>query len=652
MTSQKYSVATLVIIALVTATILLLGAFGISYYAYDRNRQLALLHHELAVNADRLATGLAAPVWNYDDIQVDTIIESSLMDKNIYGVVANASGKIHVRLRDAQWRMVVGDREFPASGLVVAEREITFANKPIGTVKVFASRKFTEERLRKTLILIISIILIADLIMIFSLYLLIWHIMLKPLKVIERYAVTFSAGGGEGATIEGSGFHGELDRLRASIEKMVGLLDARYAEIQASAKELRGTREKLEAILQSSPLSILTIDPAGRILSWNKGAEIMFGWTEEEAVSRICPTVPESGIEDYGQMVARGLRGESFAGYVRHRQKKDNSLVEANIACAPLISGTGATVGIVAILEDITERKQTEDELKKHREHLEELVSERTASLTAKTDELKESQSALVNIAEDLQRKSDELAIARERAEAADRLKSAFLATMSHELRTPLNSIIGFTGILLQGLAGALNKEQKKQLKMVQDSAHHLLALINDVLDISKIEAGQVEIVAKRFDMPALIQKIIENLTPLAEKKGVGLTVRIAPDVGAVVSDRRRVEQIIINLLGNAVKFTGQGEVRLECAIEGGEEDDWMVTRVTDTGAGMKREDMDVIFKPFQQIDSGITRQYEGTGLGLSICKRLVELLGGKIWAESEWGKGSAFAFTLPLQKE
>src|SRR3990167_10505262 len=113
MTSQKYSVATLVIIALVTATTLLLGAFGISYYAYDRNRQLAILHQELAVNADRLATGLAAPVWNYDDTQVDKIIESSLMDNNIYGVVANASGNIHVRLRDAQWRMAVGDREFP-----------------------------------------------------------------------------------------------------------------------------------------------------------------------------------------------------------------------------------------------------------------------------------------------------------------------------------------------------------------------------------------------------------------------------------------------------------------------------------------------------------------------------------------------------------
>ncbi len=318
----------------------------------------------------------------------------------------------------------------------------------------------------------------------------------------------------------------------------------------------------------------------------------------------------------------------------------------------PWYETEGEIGGVILFSEVLTERKQAEEELRRHRDHLEELVGERTALLTAKTDELKEKQAALLNLVEDLNWKSEELAIARERAEAADRIKSAFLATMSHELRTPLNSIIGFTGILLQSLVGPLNEEQHKQLKMVQDSAHHLLALINDVLDISKIEAGHVEIFAERFDMPTLLRKIMEKFTPLTEKKGVALTARIAPEVGAIVSDRRRVEQIIINLLGNAVKFTGQGEVRLECAIRGGEEDGRMVICVTDTGGGMKREELEAIFKPFQQIDNGITRQYEGTGLGLSICKRLVEMLGGTIGVESEWGKGSIFTFALPLQKE
>ena len=240
-----------------------------------------------------------------------------------------------------------------------------------------------------------------------------------------------------------------------------------------------------------------------------------------------------------------------------------------------------------------------------------------------------------------------ELAIAKEHAESADRLKSAFLATMSHELRTPLNSIIGFTGILLQNLVGPLNEEQNKQLKMVQGSAHHLLDLINDVLDISKIEAGQLEIVSKPFDIRQAIQTVVETIAPTAEKKELDLITSIAPQVGMITSDRRRVEQILINLLNNAVKFTERGEVRLECAIDKA----WLVTQVIDNGIGIQQIDLDLLFKPFQQVDSGITRNHEGTGLGLSICKRLVEMLGGKIWVESEWGIGSTFTFTLPFKR-
>jgi signal transduction histidine kinase len=242
-----------------------------------------------------------------------------------------------------------------------------------------------------------------------------------------------------------------------------------------------------------------------------------------------------------------------------------------------------------------------------------------------------------------------QLEIARDHAEAADRTKSAFLATMSHELRTPLNSIIGFTGILLQGLVGSLNEEQNKQLNMVQGSARHLLELINDVLDISKIEAGQIEIITETFDMRMLIQKSIQTLTPMAEKKGLALSAEVDPQVGEIISDRRRVEQIMLNLLNNAVKFTQQGEVRIVSQIEEG----FLVTRVIDTGIGIKPEGMKILFAPFRQIDSGISRQYEGTGLGLSISKRLVEMLGGRIWVESDGvpGKGSTFTFTLPLER-
>ena len=253
--------------------------------------------------------------------------------------------------------------------------------------------------------------------------------------------------------------------------------------------------------------------------------------------------------------------------------------------------------------------------------------------------------------------RTGELAHAKERAEAADHIKSAFLATMSHELRTPLNSIIGFTGIVLKGLAGPLNPEQSKQLEMVRSSSRHLLALINDVLDISKIEAGQLEVARERFNLCVSIDKVVDIVTPLASKKGLELLVHIAPVVDEAVGDQRRVEQILLNLLNNAIKFTDKGAVTLivelvpyfrHAASTFGQPAVRM--SVSDTGIGIKPDDLETLFQPFRQIESGLSRNYEGTGLGLAICRRLADLMDGDISAESTWTKGSRFSFTLPLK--
>ncbi|NMB58105.1 MAG: PAS domain S-box protein, partial [Chloroflexi bacterium] len=279
--------------------------------------------------------------------------------------------------------------------------------------------------------------------------------------------------------------------------------------------------------------------------------------------------------------------------------------------------------------------------LRQHADELEERVALRTTELARRVAEVE----ALNRSAQQL---NEDLKEAVKKAESADRLKSAFLATMSHELRTPLNSIIGFTGILLQKLVGPLSEEQEKQLKMVQGSARHLLELINDVLDISKIEADQIMLVTEEFDLCASIMSSVEKVKHPADKKGLKLITDLQPEKLTISSDRRRVEQILINLLNNAVKFTEEGSVTIKSRVLDGR----VKVSITDTGIGIREEDLQTLFKPFRQVDTGITRQYEGTGLGLSICKRLVDLLGGSISVTSEPGKGSTFAFDLPLSKE
>jgi len=245
-------------------------------------------------------------------------------------------------------------------------------------------------------------------------------------------------------------------------------------------------------------------------------------------------------------------------------------------------------------------------------------------------------------------RRTAELADAMQRAQEADTLKSAFLATMSHELRTPLNSIIGFTGLMLNELPGKINEEQRKQLRIVQASSRLLLDLINDVLDISKIEAGQLDLHRETFNLRESLDKLIKVVTPQATKKGLEINLVYAMQQQEIFSDKRRVEQIVLNLLSNAIKFTESGSVKLLVGRFGNE----MKIQVIDTGIGIPETELLQLFKPFRQIDTGLTRKYDGSGLGLSICHQLSKLMGGSIAVESKEGEGSIFKVTLPLAQE
>ncbi|HYM51727.1 MAG TPA: GAF domain-containing sensor histidine kinase [Candidatus Limnocylindrales bacterium] len=226
----------------------------------------------------------------------------------------------------------------------------------------------------------------------------------------------------------------------------------------------------------------------------------------------------------------------------------------------------------------------------------------------------------------------------------ANQHKAEFLANMSHELRTPLNSILGFSQLLLEGDGGALGDEQRQDVEIIAQNGRHLLALINDLLDISKLEAGKAQLHRGEVDVAELVNECVEAIGSLARTKKIQLSSDIRPDIGRVYGDRPKIKQILLNLLGNAIKFTDTGSVSLRVERQGAD----VRISVQDTGIGVPPEDRERIFESFQQGRSGQSGKYQGTGLGLAICRRLVEMHGGRIWVESTPGRGSTFAFTIP----
>jgi PAS domain S-box-containing protein len=279
-------------------------------------------------------------------------------------------------------------------------------------------------------------------------------------------------------------------------------------------------------------------------------------------------------------------------------------------------SFAGSMADLVALSLEVWQRRQAERALREARDQLEIKVAERTHELSEANEQLKE----------------------------LDRLKSDFLAMMSHELRTPMNSIIGFTGILRRELAGPLNEEQKKQLGMVHFSAKHLLDLINDLLDLSRIESGKVDVSFEDFAVAEVVQQVIESLRPATSQKGLVLGSDIIDPTREIRGDRKRTYQILLNLANNAVKFTDEGSIKIVVRNEGA----GVQFAVIDTGIGIKPEQLANLFQAFHQVDGSARRVYEGTGLGLYLCKKLVNILGGSIGAESCFGVGSRFYFTLP----
>ncbi len=309
----------------------------------------------------------------------------------------------------------------------------------------------------------------------------------------------------------------------------------------------------------------------------------------------------------------------------------------------------GRPLFLQGVAFDITQMKEAEEQLRQLNQTLESRVEERTSELSASNDSLQLQIRERQRAEADVRRVNADLARAHEEAIAANQIKSQFLANMSHELRTPLNAIIGYSELLQLLAARKQDDTYTVDLERINKAGKHLLVLINDVLDISKIEAGKMQLELEVIEVRPLIEDIKETVQPLAAKNSNAFEVHVADQLGVVQADITRLKQCLLNLLSNACKFTISGRVTMSVTQEPLEGRDWLMFRVRDTGIGLTEEQAARLFQPFTQADASTTRKFGGTGLGLAITKKLCEAMGGRIGVESRIGEGSTFIIQLPV---
>jgi PAS domain S-box-containing protein len=374
-----------------------------------------------------------------------------------------------------------------------------------------------------------------------------------------------------------------------------------YYAIYSDISELQRQKRYFEALYESSPTAIVTVNLDSTIASWNPAAVRLFGYSPEEAVGhnidQLLAARPDL-LEEAQRRSATAASGREPGRMVSQRMRKDGSVVDVAGDGAPIFVA-GKQVGYFAMYSDISE----------------------------------------------LQRRTRELAVKSQELEVASKHKSDFLANMSHELRTPLNAIIGFSEVLHEQMFGELNERQLAYVNDVLEAGRHLLSLINDVLDLAKIEAGKMELELSQVALTELLRNAVSMQAERASRAGVELDLATKPAEITIAADERRVRQIVFNLLSNAVKFTpADGRIDVSARVDNGHAE----VAVADTGPGIAPEDLETIFEEFEQTADG--KQAEGTGLGLPLSRKLVELHGGRLWAESEPGKGSTFRFTIPVK--
>ncbi len=421
----------------------------------------------------------------------------------------------------------------------------------------------------------------------------------------------------------------ENKRLVESLQRSNKLLFEANEELQIEITERKLAEEALQEsekryrdLADLLPQTVFELDERANLIFANRNAFDMFCYSQEDfdkGLNAIQMFIPEDR-DRAKENIQKRLRGEKLGINEYTALRKDGNTFPVLVHSAPIIH-EGKPIGLRGIIIDITEHKRMERKLQ-----------ERNEQLDAQNEELVARQQELVEKTREVER--------------ANQLKSEFLANMSHELRTPLNVIIGFSQLMLDGVPGKINKKQRQCLEDILSSGQHLLNLINEVLDLSKIESGKMELRLRNISLSNVIESLRSTMMPMLAQRKQSLDVELEKGIPSVHVDEARLRQVFLNLLSNASKVTPDGG-KLE--VKTVREDDWCQVSVVDNGVGIKKQDQERMFEPFCQLDNPLTKEKSGTGLGLTLARQIVEQHGGQIWVESEYGTGSRFTFTLPL---
>ncbi|HEV8439217.1 MAG TPA: ATP-binding protein [Methylomirabilota bacterium] len=417
-----------------------------------------------------------------------------------------------------------------------------------------------------------------------------------------------------------------VDLRRATEE-----IEENYRKLRVAEADVRADRDRLRLVMDAVTDPILVTDTLGQIIEMNTPAErlLMSRPNAGEASTRILAN--DAHFSSFLSNLLFGGDATLYQAQISLTEPESGEALPFDASAAKVLSEHGELIGIVTLLHDsreAQERQRLYEQLKAASGELEEKVRQATTELVRQNELLRRQQIQL------------------EQASAA---KSQFLANISHEFRTPLNAILGYTSMLLAGVSGEMMEEQVKDLTRVESNSKTLLSLINDILDISRIESGKVPVTIVAFPVPELVSEVMDELDPIIARSKLKVTTELDTRATIVRSDRQKVKQILLNFLSNALKFTHEGSITVIAGYKGSGEV-WL--SVKDTGIGIAPEEQKKVFEDFHQVDSSPTREYGGTGLGLAICARLASVLGGRIALDSVPGSGSTFTLVLPEQRE